>query len=68
MSSMGPIATLSPREYDAVLFDMDGVLPQTADIHAAATLRCGGVGRHRAVFRRVLAIASARNPRVPIRA
>jgi len=36
MSSTGPIATLSPREYDAVLFDMDGVLTQTATIHAAA--------------------------------
>ena len=36
MSSTGPIATLSPREYDAVLFDMDGVLTQTAGIHAAA--------------------------------
>ena len=36
MSSTGPIATLSPREYDAVLFDMDGVLTQTAGIHALA--------------------------------
>jgi beta-phosphoglucomutase family hydrolase len=36
MSSTGPIATLSPREYDAVLFDMDGVLTQTASIHAGA--------------------------------
>ena len=36
MSSTGPIATLSPREYDAVLFDMDGVLTQTATMHAAA--------------------------------
>jgi beta-phosphoglucomutase family hydrolase len=36
MSSTGPIATLSPREHDAVLFDMDGVLTQTASIHAAA--------------------------------
>ena len=39
MSSTGPIATLSPREYDAVLFDMDGVLTQTASIHAAAWKR-----------------------------
>ena len=36
MSSTGPIATLSPREHDAVLFDMDGVLTQTASIHAVA--------------------------------
>ena len=36
MSSTGPISTLSPREYDAPLFDMDGVLTQTTGIHAAA--------------------------------
>jgi beta-phosphoglucomutase family hydrolase len=36
MSSTGPIVTLSPRDYDAVLFDMDGVLTQTATLHAAA--------------------------------
>ena len=36
MSSTGPIVTLSPRDYDAVLFDMDGVLTQTAGLHAAA--------------------------------
>ena len=36
MSSTGPIATLSPRDYDAVLFDMDGVLTQTASVHATA--------------------------------
>jgi beta-phosphoglucomutase-like phosphatase (HAD superfamily) len=36
MSSTGPISTLSPREYDAVLFDMDGVLTQTTGIHVAA--------------------------------
>ena len=36
MSSTGPIVTLSPRDYDAVLFDMDGVLTQTAGMHAAA--------------------------------
>jgi beta-phosphoglucomutase family hydrolase len=28
--------TLSPRDYDAVLFDLDGVLTQTARVHAAA--------------------------------
>lgn len=36
MSSTGPVVTLSPRDYDAVLFDMDGVLTQTASMHAAA--------------------------------
>ena len=36
MSSNEPIVTLSPRDYDAVLFDLDGVLTQTADLHAAA--------------------------------
>jgi beta-phosphoglucomutase-like phosphatase (HAD superfamily) len=28
--------TLSPRDYDAVLFDLDGVLTRTAKAHAAA--------------------------------
>ena len=28
--------TLSPRDYDAVLFDLDGVLTRTASVHAAA--------------------------------
>lgn len=36
MSSLGPIVTLVARDYDAVLFDMDGVLTQTASVHAAA--------------------------------
>jgi beta-phosphoglucomutase-like phosphatase (HAD superfamily) len=31
-----PVVTLSPRDYDAVLFDLDGVLTQTARVHAAA--------------------------------
>jgi beta-phosphoglucomutase family hydrolase len=30
------VITLSPRDYDAVLFDLDGVLTQTARVHAAA--------------------------------
>ena len=30
------IITLSPRDYDAVLFDLDGVLTQTASVHASA--------------------------------
>lgn len=33
---MPPIITLSPRDYDAVLFDLDGVLTKTAIVHAAA--------------------------------
>ncbi len=31
-----PIVTLTPGEYDAVLFDLDGVLTRTASVHAAA--------------------------------
>ena len=30
------VVTLSPRDYDAVLFDLDGVLTKTARVHAAA--------------------------------
>lgn len=30
------VITLSPRDYDAVLFDLDGVLTRTAQVHAAA--------------------------------
>ena len=33
---MKDIITLSPRDYDAVLFDLDGVLTRTASVHAAA--------------------------------
>ncbi len=36
MSGMKPVVILSPRDHDAVLFDLDGVLTQTARIHAAA--------------------------------
>jgi len=36
MSGIGQIVTLSPRDYDAVLFDLDGVLTRTATVHAAA--------------------------------
>jgi beta-phosphoglucomutase family hydrolase len=39
MSGTGPIVTVSPRDYDAVLFDLDGVLTQTASVHAAAWKR-----------------------------
>jgi hypothetical protein len=34
-----PSCTLSPRDYDAVLFDLDGVLTRTASVHAAAWKR-----------------------------
>jgi len=34
-----PVVTLSPRDYDAVLFDLDGVLTQTVRAHAAAWKR-----------------------------
>jgi beta-phosphoglucomutase family hydrolase len=30
------LVTISPRDYDAVLFDLDGVLTKTASVHAAA--------------------------------
>ena len=33
---VGAIVTLSPRDFDAVLFDLDGVLTRTATVHAAA--------------------------------
>src|SRR6185312_6098499 len=36
MTSTAPVVTLSPRDYDAVLFDLDGVLTKTATVHAAA--------------------------------
>ena len=33
---MKVVTTLSPRDYDAVLFDLDGVLTRTASVHASA--------------------------------
>ena len=33
---MKVIITISPRDYDAVLFDLDGVLTKTASVHASA--------------------------------
>ena len=36
MTSAVPVITLSPRDYDAVLFDLDGVLTRSASVHAAA--------------------------------
>src|SRR3984885_14218190 len=33
---MEVLTTLSPRDYDAVLFDLDGVLTKTASVHASA--------------------------------
>ncbi len=36
MTGVVPVITLSPRDYDAVLFDLDGVLTKTASVHAAA--------------------------------
>ena len=36
MTSVAAIVTLSPRDFDAVLFDLDGVLTRTASVHAAA--------------------------------
>jgi beta-phosphoglucomutase family hydrolase len=39
MSATGVLVTLSPRDFDAVLFDLDGVLTPTASVHAAAWKR-----------------------------
>lgn len=39
MSSMGSIVSISPRDFDAVLFDLDGVLTKTASVHAVAWKR-----------------------------
>ena len=39
MTTTNPIVTLSARDYDAVLFDLDGVLTKTAEVHAAAWKR-----------------------------
>jgi alpha,alpha-trehalase len=36
---MNVAVTLSPRDYDVVLFDLDGVLTRTASVHAAAWKR-----------------------------
>jgi beta-phosphoglucomutase-like phosphatase (HAD superfamily) len=36
MTTVAAIVTLSPRDFDAVLFDLDGVLTRTASVHAAA--------------------------------
>jgi beta-phosphoglucomutase family hydrolase len=36
MTCICPVITLSPRDYDAVLFDLDGVLTKTARVHAMA--------------------------------
>ena len=39
MTGTAPVVTVSPRDYDAVLFDLDGVLTKTASVHAAAWKR-----------------------------
>lgn len=36
---MNVAISLSPRDYDVVLFDLDGVLTRTASVHAAAWKR-----------------------------
>lgn len=36
MTCTCPVITLSPQDYDAVLFDLDGVLTKTARVHAQA--------------------------------
>jgi beta-phosphoglucomutase family hydrolase len=39
VTGAAPVVTLSPRDYDAALFDLDGVLTRTATVHAAAWKR-----------------------------
>ena len=39
VTAICPVITLSPQDYDAVLFDLDGVLAQTANANAAAWKR-----------------------------
>lgn len=39
MSGTGALVTLSPQDWDAVLFDLDGVLTPTAQVHACAWKR-----------------------------
>jgi len=39
MTGITPLISLSPRDFDAVLFDLDGVLTKTASVHAAAWKR-----------------------------
>ena len=39
MTSVAHAITLSPRDYDAILFDLDGVLTNTAALHATAWKR-----------------------------
>jgi beta-phosphoglucomutase family hydrolase len=49
VSDTGVVVTLSPRDYDAVLFDLDGVLTRTASVHAAAWKKlCDGFLERRA--------------------
>src|SRR4029450_7534 len=36
VSDAAPVITLSVGDYDAVLFDLDGVLTKTASVHAVA--------------------------------
>jgi beta-phosphoglucomutase-like phosphatase (HAD superfamily) len=35
MTGISPMATLSLLDYDAVVFDLDGVVTKTASVHAA---------------------------------
>jgi beta-phosphoglucomutase-like phosphatase (HAD superfamily) len=44
---MGVAVTISPRGYDAVLFDLDGVLTRTASLHAAVWKNAADIGTHR---------------------
>jgi beta-phosphoglucomutase-like phosphatase (HAD superfamily) len=39
MTSIAPVVTVSPRDYDAVLVDLNAVLTKTGSVHAAAWKR-----------------------------
>ena len=50
MTGVAPLITLSPLDYDAVLFDLDGVLTRTASVHASAWKKLfDGFLEHRAI-------------------
>jgi beta-phosphoglucomutase-like phosphatase (HAD superfamily) len=54
MTSITPAVTLSPQDYDALLFDLDGMLTKTASVHATAWKKLfdGFLERRAAIQRR----------------
>lgn len=39
MTGILPVIALSPRDYDAVVFDMDGLLTKSASVHQGRSSR-----------------------------